>query len=868
MEVVFLKLLNMSITASWLVLAVVILRGILKKLPKDIRCILWAFVGIRLLWPFSLESVFSLIPSAETIPQDIIYTNEPAIQSGVHTINEVVNPVISNSLAPNIGDSVNPLQVITYIASILWIFGLVIVLLYAGISYLRIRKKVAASIRIKDNIYVCDYINTPFIFGIFRPRIYLPSTLDEDQANYVIAHEKAHLKRYDHWWKPLSFGLLSIYWFNPILWLSYILLCRDIELACDERVIKELGVSEKKSYSEAILFCSIDHKMITACPLAFGEVGVKERIKSVLRYKKPTFWVLVIAVIACSFIAVCFMTNPKERIFYPIDPFGHNYHVEEVIYDGNEYSSDDTMEHLPQYRFTSDFMMMCKGRVTVNEEVKQWEALGRMDEVDLSEHNFDQYFKKSDGVSGWKNNLTAYKLRRNNVTAWQLLVGDDGEALSYYLLQQKNGDIYLACWYYDSESEMDSLSDDSSMRWLLKLERADYVKCKVETPGNTSFLELPWYSDGQYDFQYETLPIATIEESGTLVFLVDEDCDRLTVEEDYYTFSNESTGFSEKETYTLSKNSDSEFVLEVGRRNHIRDESAIYYIPYKDGTYVFKVEFSSTDESENVDLLDTAVSEAILDYHNSDKNDGLIHCESHIIFDIKEDVIDTKQITAYALVMHQAYSTYGGELVSEQGSYIPTALTFVVDENDNYKLTEYWEPRDGSYYSSDIRKKFPKEAAESAMDTQQYVKQQEQECYDMALTQLAGSNTVDVQIEELLNTISSSLGIHSSPSDYIESHQSEYDQLVAYGEFTLRYCFLEFLKGDQTDLRGQIMASVCEDIITSWGQALLYDGVFATGQDWFHEFKVSSEGLAMQYSEDDIQKYYPASWLLLQLMKE
>ena len=317
MEAVFLKILNMSITASWLVLAVVACRFLLKKAPKAFTVILWGLVGIRLVLPFSFESVLSLVPSAETVPSDIVYSVAPEINSGWAALNSAVNPIISETLAPNEISSVNPMEVITLVASLIWVAGAVAMLLYTVISYLRFRKKVRESIPLKDNIYLCDGIGTPFILGIIRPRIYLPSDINEADMQHVIAHERAHLKRHDHLWKPLGFLLLTVYWFNPVLWIAYILLCRDIELACDEKVIRDRGVEIKKSYSAALVNCSVPRKMIAACPLAFGEGSVKGRIKSVLNYKKPAFWIIIVAVIACIAVSVCFLTNPKEESEIP-----------------------------------------------------------------------------------------------------------------------------------------------------------------------------------------------------------------------------------------------------------------------------------------------------------------------------------------------------------------------------------------------------------------------------------------------------------------------------------------------------------------------------------------------------------------------
>ncbi|MBR5232843.1 MAG: hypothetical protein IKW03_01405 [Clostridia bacterium] len=310
----FISLFNMSITASWLVLAVIALRFLLKKAPKWINAVLWAFVGFRLICPFSFESIFSLIPSTDTVPHDIIYSQSPTIHSGIPSLNSTVNPIISETFAPDVTNSVNPLQVVLFVTVIVWLIGIFAMLVYSAVSFIRLSRKVREGVVLKDNIWLCDRIDTPFILGLFRPRIFLPSGMAESDMEYVIAHEKAHLRRRDHWWKPLGFMLCTVYWFNPVMWLAYILLCRDIELACDEKVIKEMGTEARKPYSEALINCSVSRRTISACPLAFGETGVKDRIKSVLSYKKPTLWIIIVAVISCIVVAVCFLTNPKSEL--------------------------------------------------------------------------------------------------------------------------------------------------------------------------------------------------------------------------------------------------------------------------------------------------------------------------------------------------------------------------------------------------------------------------------------------------------------------------------------------------------------------------------------------------------------------------
>ena len=330
MSGIFLKLLNLSISASWLVLVVLALRLVLKRAPKWVNVLLWGMVALRLMLPFSIESALSLIPSAETLSPEVVqFDPAPTITSGVEFIDNAVNPSLSESFAAAPLASVNPLYVWIYLAGWVWLIGLAAMLAYALVSYLRLRRRVSASIPLRESIYVCDEVPSPFILGIVRPRIYLPSALDEAQRGSVLSHERAHLARHDHWWKPLGFALLAVYWFNPLLWLAYTLLCRDIELACDERVLRGMDAGQVKDYSSALLACSVPRRMLAACPLAFGEVGVGARVKNALRYKKPAFWVVAASVAVCVVVAVCFLTNPRTDT----DAAGLvGFHREQVTY--------------------------------------------------------------------------------------------------------------------------------------------------------------------------------------------------------------------------------------------------------------------------------------------------------------------------------------------------------------------------------------------------------------------------------------------------------------------------------------------------------------------------------------------------------
>ena len=313
MNELFLKIINMSISASWLVLVVLILRFVLKKAPKWVNILLWGIVAIRLICPFSFESALSLIPSAETFPEKVISGPSFDVQTGITPVDNRINDYLGDRYFEGVTVPANNGNNIMTILTIVWTIGILLLVAYTVISYWRLRRKVDTAVRYKDNIFQSENVKSPFVLGIIKPRIYLPFNMNGQDLEHVVAHEQAHIHRKDHWWKPLGFLLLTIHWFNPLVWLAYVLLCRDIELACDEKVIKELGNEQRADYTQALVACSVNRRMIAACPLAFGEVGVKDRVKSVMNYKKPAFWGVVLAVIVCVFVAVCFLTNPVTK---------------------------------------------------------------------------------------------------------------------------------------------------------------------------------------------------------------------------------------------------------------------------------------------------------------------------------------------------------------------------------------------------------------------------------------------------------------------------------------------------------------------------------------------------------------------------
>ena len=300
MSAVFLKILNMSISASWIATTVLLLRLCLKRAPKWWNVLLWGLVAVRLMLPVSIESSLSLLPRAEVVSPAHIVPSVPGKAA----------PMIGGAAAIASGAKTQ-LPIWTILAWV-WLFGVLVLVLYTLVSTLRLRHQVREAVRLQGNIYQSEQVASPFVLGILRPKVYLPYHMDSREAQHVLAHEQAHLRRGDHFWKPLGFLLLTIHWFNPLMWLSYAMLCRDIELACDETVIRDLRREERADYMQALVACSVNRRRIAACPLAFGETGVKERVKSVMNYKKPTLWVMLLALALCVVLAGCFLTDPKD----------------------------------------------------------------------------------------------------------------------------------------------------------------------------------------------------------------------------------------------------------------------------------------------------------------------------------------------------------------------------------------------------------------------------------------------------------------------------------------------------------------------------------------------------------------------------
>ena len=330
MSELFLDVLNMSIRASWVLIVVLVLRGLLYKGPARFRMGLWALSGLALLCPFVPESPLSLIPAAQTVDPGIMTAQRPAIGTGIHFVDRIVNPVILDAFTPEPAASMNPLQFWIPFASAVWLLGIAVMLGYIVCSYSLLRRRVKDSSHCEGRVYSGEQIHTPFVLGILQPKIYLPNQMKDADREYVLSHEQAHIRRLDHWWKLCGFLALALHWFNPLVWLAYILLCKDIEVACDEAVVKHFSPAQRADYSQALLNCCVSSTRIQVCPLAFGEVSIKERVKNVLNYKKPAFWIVIVSVVAIVVTAVCFLTVPVKDV--PSNPFEINQKNPHFVY--------------------------------------------------------------------------------------------------------------------------------------------------------------------------------------------------------------------------------------------------------------------------------------------------------------------------------------------------------------------------------------------------------------------------------------------------------------------------------------------------------------------------------------------------------
>lgn len=469
----FLRVFNLSISGCWLILAVLAVRFFLRRrAPGWVLPLLWGLVGLRLVCPFSVESALSLLPSSETLsPETVHFDPAPTITSGVPLIDEAMNPVISETFAAREFASVNPLDITASVFAALWLLGVAGMLVYALVSMRRLRRRVRDAAILGGGVCESARVDSPFILGVLRPRIYLPVGMDGETAALVLAHERAHLARGDHWWKLLGYLVLCVHWFDPLVWLAYALFCRDIELACDERVVRTLDAARRADYSQALLSCAAPRRAVAVCPLAFGEVDVKTRIRSVLSYKKPAVRFVALALVALAVLAVCFLTDPQQENALP-SPFDRSYRIAEVVYTAPEYDFDTTITRFPvlielNAQREPELNIFRTHGALGSGDVTYWadDMQGFPQETTL--RRVKQYLRADD--AGWVDGLSMEKLIDENHAVWQFGIGtaeENGLACEFFLLQQEDGTLYLA-------SRVSGSVSTRGLRWVFRLRETD-----------------------------------------------------------------------------------------------------------------------------------------------------------------------------------------------------------------------------------------------------------------------------------------------------------------------------------------------------------------------------------------------------------
>ena len=901
----FSNILNASIAASWMVLAVIVMRFLLKKAPRWTHVALWGLVAVRLLLPFSIESAFSLIPSTQTVPQEILVYEGEKLQNTAF-LDIVSNPAFSQSVTVEVGETVDRVQISLVQMTPIWILGMVALLIYTVISYWRLRRKVSEAVILRDNIFQSENVASPFVLGLFRPRIYLPYNMDGQDLSHVVAHEQAHIRRRDHWWKPLGFLLLTIHWFNPLMWLAYVLLCRDIELACDEKVIKELGNEQRADYTQALVACSVNRRMIAACPLAFGEVGVKERVKSVMNYKKPAFWVVVLAVIACVVVAVCFLTNPMG---FQFDEATH------TIVSANHFDMRNTGDAVAVEMNSAQISELSSRLAGVKNTKKSDEYGGLTPGYQISALLEDGTYIRISGYSLSDNNIVDIEWNGE-----RYLVSDE-EFQDYLSRICAGGDVSSAdnavtgkTYLYEGEGIMGSftitLYDDGSFTYYEGMASSYLGDGSWTQDGDT--ITLTDYGQGGYGlvnhFKLDGDDLVFIEQdSDNFIYVKVKGGEKFNCTGESFKQKNSTDGTVQimpsqklslndvimlsQKGYDLTWSDFEQFeYIETGSGLYIRvyeinemyelwiggswiDEDPMYIyltladdldtrIDIRDGGVT---EFIGADHSEV--LLTKAIHEAILSENKPSKPDGLYHCASFVLLDQQElsgtpavgSSDHTRLVTVYGLALHQGFGYSGGTFHDAAGSHIAVAITFEVVDG-KYALKEYWTPRDGSYYVQDIRDKFPDEVEDEALDTQRYILAQKQECYDQGV-RYGGVDTYSA-VEHLFEVIESSPTTSSRPADYIDAHPIEYRELMYYGDYTLQYIFSKFhLEGNQTGLRGHLMRAVLDDLAPEV-QLRLYA---ETGQEYFDEWRAGAIRVSEQHDMDWIKENQPAIWLFLRM---
>ena len=728
-DTAFLQILDMSRTASFVILAVLPARLLLKRAPRILSCALWWVVLFRLLSPWAMEAPVSILPESTPAAEAYTFaekqispadTSQAAYQAAGDLLNGGIGTQHIKTMETDESGypeyiSSSWWEVWVLAGQYVWLMGMTLMGVYSILSYCRLRRKLVGALVLRDNIYLSDYIASPFVLGLFFPKIYLPSSLSGKEREYIILHEQQHIRRLDPVIKTLFFLALSIHWFNPLVWLAFILLGKDMEMSCDEAVIRKMGGEIRADYSASLLSLATGHRIIAGTPLAFGEGDPKGRIKNLARWKKPVLWAVLAGAGLCILLAACLLTNPRQKRDSLRFVWGDSI--------SNHYSAD----------FNLSLGKQAKSGIVYAEQWSRGECV-QSSSVVLTRYATELHIQMD--LLQNKNSVNSKGI---NIQIYSDQYG--GSLLTWFQLPE---DRKIIGWSFSSYEPGEEFTIH---------------------PGNSPVLAAMAFDAGQ----------------GLRVF----DCETLTNEPE-------------------------------------RLSTADYMI-------LIRADFSGEEIPPSAD-------EAAATDDNTAKK--ALSLEEVIALSRKGEALTWEDFSAYD------YYEAGS------GLYIR-----VYDIDENYSL---WIGSGGGaqipLYIHLFYKPEPYAFIEVRTDdVEAFIRK-----YD-AYT--------DIRVL-LLNIVSSS-EVSSSPGDYISAHREEYDKLTAHGETALEYCFGQFLQGEQTDLRGSIMAVLCRDIAENLGEAPDPEGrAYATGQEWFDAFRERAEKLGAEYSDAQMKESCPASRLLLDVIEK
>lgn len=736
MSDLFYTVLNMSITGSYVIIAVIFARLLLKRLPKKYSYALWVAAAFRLCCPISFQSVFSLFSlkpfdmskaqngGAETlqyINSDFVEQTYPRMTTGISNVNTVIYEEITTG-ARFISFKDTFMKFLPYI----WLAVLCAMLIYGFAEYIKMKQKMRDSILLKDNIYQTDKISSPFILGIIKPKIYIPFGLDDDTEKYVLEHERFHLKRFDHIIKSFAYVILCIHWFNPLCWIAFHFMSRDMEMSCDEKVLSNNG-KIKKDYSNALLSFVSERHFPTGSPLSFCESGVKKRIKNILSYKKPAVWLSAFAVILIAAITVGCAANPKAPalIEKPAVSSEVSYTAGRTIFQSPLLSS-----------------IIEDGGYYANIKADK-------NSLEIADINGDTIFKSA--------NVSNREFTRNELIKYfSNIPYADGTDLSNEILP--SFDKITECTYTDNHSTL---------------------------------FTVYWYNND---------PIFIAENIGTM-----------------------STGL-------------------------LIHPSRIY------------------EMLPNTNNLESAISREILNYHNGKYLDGRYKIESHYTLRTQMGSINNKNdrtcLTAFVYRNYGEFDINNDLLDETSGSAGYAAITFNIDDDGQFSLKEYWEPRDGGLLLKDLNRVFPEGIIDNFEDIHGTVGEQLIKNNFSKAIEASNFNT-DKAIEKLFADIENNkeVAYSSVPGDYINASTDKYNLLMNYGDYTLKYIYKEFFKGNVGGMKDNLMWIVLKDLAPNE----VLKTVCYSGQEYFNAFYDHAIRMYELNDEEYMKEFEPAAWILIEM---